>query len=163
MKYIVIYTDGSCNVRTGLGGYGSLMQYRVGKKIVSERELSVGYKNTTVSRMELRAIIESLRLIKKKNIPIILISDSEYTVNSVNKGWVFNWERNGIRSRKNWDLWEQFLEVYRSFPKGIIEVRHTKGHGRGKECYQEGNSRADELASYKNFEYFIEDNPPEVA
>lgn len=163
MKYIVIYTDGSCNVRTGLGGYGSLMQYRVGRKVVSERELSVGYKNTTVSRMELRAIIESLRLIRKKDIPIVLISDSEYTVNSVNKGWVFNWERNGIRSRKNWDLWEQFLEVYRSFPKGIIEVRHTKGHCRGKECYQEGNSRADELASYKNFEYFIEDNPPEVA
>ena len=42
MKYIVIYTDGSCNVRTGLGGYGSLMQYREDRKVISERELSEG-------------------------------------------------------------------------------------------------------------------------
>lgn len=157
-KKILIFTDGSCYAKTRKGGYGVFMQFKDGLYVVAEKSISKGYSNTTISRMELKAIIVGLRNIIKKDLyPIYVISDSEYTINSINKGWIINWEREGFSGRKNADLWKEFLKIWRKFPPGQVQFIHTKGHEKGKAPFKYGNVKADELASFKNFSNFIPD------
>lgn len=163
MKVIVAYTDGSCNVKSKLGGFGAFLQFREGSNVLTESFLQNGYSHTTVSRMELLAIITTLQIITIKNkYKVIIISDSQYTVNSINNGWVFRWESEGFIERKNKDLWSKFLEEYRKFTPGIISFIHTRGHGKGLECYQKGNDIADALADYKQFKIYIKDEEKEI-
>ena len=155
---IEVYTDGSCNIKNRLGGCGALLQFKDGTETLSESYISKGYSDTTISRMELLAIIKSLQLVKHKNkYPILLISDSEYTINSINKGWIFQWEREGFKERKNSDLWKLFLLEFRKFDKDRIKFIHTRGHNKGKDCYRKGNEVADILADYKQFTEYIKD------
>lgn len=163
MEVIVAYTDGSCNVKTRLGGYGALLRFYRNKEVLQELTLQAGYSNTTVSRMELTAIIETLRTIKIKNRhKVIIISDSQYTVNSIEKGWVFRWRSEGFHGRKNADLWAQFLIEYSKFTLGLLTFIHTRGHGKGLECYKEGNDIADKLADYKQFTEYIPDEEKKI-
>ena len=59
MKKIIIYTDGAAKGNPGNGGYGIVMKYGTYRK-----ELSEGFRNTTNNRMELLAVIISLKNIK---------------------------------------------------------------------------------------------------
>lgn len=146
MKIVKAWTDGSCNVKNKLGGIGSYI-------ICENKEtyISKGYSNTTVSRMELRAIIQTLQLITDKDCQVIITSDSQYTVNSIEKGWLLNWENEGFVARLNSDLWKLFLLEYRKFkikPKFI----HCRGH---QGIYE--NEVADRLCDYKQFKEFEKD------
>ena len=85
---IEIFTDGSSRGNPGPGGYGVIL--RCGEHY---KELSGGFAETTNNRMELTAVIVGLEAVKRPNAEIILYSDSRYVVDSVNKGWVFGWER----------------------------------------------------------------------
>jgi len=148
--YYVIYTDGSCY--KGTGGYGVYIQYRTKEKVLKETELSCGFENTTISRMELMAIIVGLMTIEEKqSISILIVSDSQYIINSIRNQWLDRWEREDFVGRLNSDLWKVFLEEWRQFNCEKIKFRHTRGHEKGLDCYKEGNSHADILASYKNF------------
>jgi ribonuclease HI len=57
LSELIIYTDGASRGNPGPGGYGAILQYK-GK----EKELSAGYRRTTNNRMELMAVIVSLKL-----------------------------------------------------------------------------------------------------
>lgn len=57
---IEIYTDGACSGNPGAGGWGAVLLYKEHIK-----KISGGEKDTTNNRMELKAVIESLRAIKK--------------------------------------------------------------------------------------------------
>ena len=105
---IEIFTDGSSRGNPGPGGYGVIL--RCGEHY---KELSGGFVETTNNRMELMAVIVGLEAVRRPNAEIILYSDSRYVVDSVNKGWVFGWERKRFEKRLNADLWMRFLEVYR--------------------------------------------------
>ena len=48
----------------------------------------------------------------KKPAKVLITSDSKYVIDSVDKGWVFNWQKNNFKDKKNPDLWRRFLEVY---------------------------------------------------
>lgn len=158
MKYIIAFTDGSCNVKNRLGGCGALIQFKDNSQVLDEIQISLGFKGTTVSRMELRAIIETLKSITTKDkYSVIIVSDSEYTVNSINKRWVFRWEEESWQNRKNKDLWSNFLKEYRKFPEHLLRFIHTRGHGKGIQCFRQGNSIADFLADYKQFNEYIND------
>lgn len=132
-KKIIIHTDGSSLGNPGPGGYGIVMQYGAHRK-----ELSKGFRKTTNNRMELLAIIEALRAIKKKEPGIIIYSDSEYVINAINKGWVFQWKAKGFKKKKNPDLWIEFLKLHPNFN---VEYRWVKAHVGIKE-----NERCDQLA-----------------
>src|SRR5580698_4457498 len=84
-QQLIIYTDGAARGNPGNGGYGVVMIWGNAKK-----ELSAGYRLTTNNRMELLAVIEALRSVKKKNIGITIYTDSQYVVNSVQKKWLDN-------------------------------------------------------------------------
>ena len=130
---VYIYTDGAAKGNPGSGGYGAIMRY--GKH---EKELSEGFRLTTNNRMELLAVIAALQALKKAPLNVLVTSDSKYVVEAVEKGWVFKWEKNGFKNKKNPDLWQLFLKEYR---KHNVRFRWIKGHNGHPE-----NERCDELA-----------------
>lgn len=130
---IVIYTDGSAKGNPGNGGYGIVMMSGSYRK-----ELKQGFKLTTNNRMELLAVIIALESVKKENSEITIFSDSKYVIDSVEKKWVFGWEKKNFNKKKNPDLWIRFLKVYRMQKVSFVWV---KGHANNKE-----NERCDFLA-----------------
>jgi len=133
MSEITIYTDGAAKGNPGNGGYGAVLMSGKHKK-----ELSEGYRMTTNNRMELLSVIVALEIIKVENSKVQIFSDSKYVVDSVEKGWVFGWQKKGFKGKKNIDLWQRFLKVY---PKHQIKFNWVKGHAGN--LY---NERCDELA-----------------
>lgn len=133
MKQVEVYTDGGASGNPGPGGYGALLLYKQHRK-----EMSQGYRLTTNNRMELLAVITALEVLKEEGLNVTIYSDSKYVVDAVAKGWVFGWEKKGFKGKKNPDLWQRFLKVYR---KHNVTFRWVKGHA-GHPL----NERADELA-----------------
>ena len=130
---ISIYTDGAAQGNPGRGGYGTVLispPYR--------KELSAGFRLTTNNRMELLAVIVGLEALKKEGHMVTVYSDSRYVVDAVEKGWVFGWEKKGFTGKKNPDLWQRFLEIYR---KHYVKFVWIKGHDGNPE-----NERCDRLA-----------------
>ena len=93
---------------------------------------------TTNNRMELLAVCVALEALKFEGTEVTLYSDSKYVVDSVEKGWLFGWEKKGFAKAKNPDLWMRFLRVYRRHRVRFVWV---KGHASTVE-----NNRCDELA-----------------
>lgn len=117
---IKLYTDGSALGNPGKGGYGVVLQ--AGKHY---KEISEGFRYTTNNRMELLAVIVGLEQIKIENSNILVTSDSKYVVDAVEKKWVFGWEKKGFKDKKNPDLWQRFLKIYR---KHHVKFKWVKGH-----------------------------------
>ena len=130
-----IYTDGAAKGNPGPGGYGVVMEW-VGKPY--KKEFYEGFRLTTNNRMELLAVIVGLEKLKNDNTTVLVISDSKYVVDSVVKKWVFGWEKKRFVDRKNADLWQRFLLVYR---KHQVDFKWIKGHNNHPQ-----NERCDELA-----------------
>ncbi len=137
IKFVEIFTDGACSGNPGPGGYGVVLRY--GTK---EKELSGGDSSTTNNRMELLGVITGLAALKEP-CQVTLTTDSKYVVDSITKGWVYNWKKNNwIKSDKkpalNVDLWEQLLPL---LEKHKVTFKWVKGHAGHPE-----NERCDRLA-----------------
>lgn len=130
-----IYTDGAAKGNPGNGGYGVVMEW-VGKPY--KKEFYEGFRLTTNNRMELLAVIVGLEKLKVQGTKVLVISDSKYVVDSVEKKWVFGWEKKGFSGRKNPDLWMRFLKIYR---RHQVDFKWIKGHNNHPQ-----NERCDELA-----------------
>ncbi len=130
---ITIYTDGSALGNPGAGGYGVVLLSGVHRK-----ELSAGFTLTTNNRMELMAVCVALETLKFEGSEVTIYSDSKYVVDAVEKRWVFGWEKKGYVGKKNPDLWQRFLRIYRRHRVKFVWV---KGHSSTVE-----NNRCDELA-----------------
>jgi ribonuclease HI len=130
-----IYTDGAAKGNPGKGGYGVVMEL-VGT--IHKKEFYEGFRLTTNNRMELLAVIVGLEKLKSPNMKVLVVSDSKYVVDSVEKKWVLGWEKKGFVNRKNSDLWKRFLKIYR---KHQVDFKWIKGHNNHPQ-----NERCDELA-----------------
>lgn len=117
---VYIYTDGASSGNPGPGGYGVVLVHGTRSK-----ELSAGFRKTTNNRMELLAVIVGLEALKKAPLDVTVVSDSKYVVDSVNKGWVFGWEKKNYAGKKNPDLWRRFLRIYRAHK---VRMEWVKGH-----------------------------------
>lgn len=136
MSYqIHIYTDGAAKGNPGNGGYGVVMEL-VGTNY--KKEFYEGFRHTTNNRMELLAVIVGLEKIKNPNMKVLVISDSKYVVDAVEKKWVFGWEKKNFIGKKNPDLWMRFLKIYR---KHQVDFKWIKGHNNHPQ-----NERCDQLA-----------------
>lgn len=134
---VIIYTDGACSGNPGPGGWGAILMYKGNKK-----EISGGMKNTTNNIMEVTAVIEALKCLKIES-NVSVYSDSAYTVNAFNQGWIYNWIKKGWKTAsgepvKNKELWQ---ELYDLTKKHKVEFIKVKGHSDN-----EFNNRCDELA-----------------
>jgi ribonuclease HI len=122
---ITIYTDGASSGNPGPGGYGVVL--------ISGRhrlEKSEGFRLTTNNRMELLAVITGLESLKIPNSKVVVYTDSKYVADSVEKGWVFQWETKEFKKKKNPDLWIKFLKIYRKHKVRFVWV---KGHSNNTE------------------------------
>ena len=124
MKFnkIHLYTDGSSLGNPGPGGYGAIIEW-VGKS--HKKEISEGYRMTTNNRMELLAVIVGLETLKIQPMEVLVCSDSKYVIDSVQKKWVFGWEKKGFKGKKNPDLWKRYLKIHR---KHKVDFQWIKGH-----------------------------------
>lgn len=133
MRKVTIYTDGAATGNPGPGGYGIVLESGQHRKEISE-----GFRLSTNNRMELMAVIVGLEAIKIENVHVLVVSDSKYVIDSVEKKWVFGWEKKGFAKKKNPDLWKRFLQIYR---KHKVEFKWVKGHAGHIQ-----NERCDQLA-----------------
>lgn len=130
---ITIYTDGAAKGNPGPGGYGVVLisgKHRL--------EKSEGFRLTTNNRMELLAVIIGLEALKRLKSNVVVYTDSKYVADSVEKGWLFQWEAKAFKKKKNQDLWIRFLKIYRKHNVRFIWI---KGHNNNKE-----NELCDRLA-----------------
>ena len=138
MRAVTIYTDGACSGNPGPGGWGAVLIY--GQHI---KELSGAEPQTTNNRMELKAAIEALSVLKEP-CEVTLYSDSAYLVNCFKQGWFKGWRKNGWKNSKgqpveNQDLWKELLRLME-----IHQVQYEKVKGHADDQW---NNRCDELAT----------------
>ena len=137
MKKVVVYTDGGARGNPGPGGYGAILTF--GKH---RRELKGAFDHTTNNRMEMMAVIEGLKALKKP-CHVKIHSDSALIVNTFKKGWIENWQKKGWKKSnkkpvENRDLWEKMLKAMKPH---TIEWIKVKGH-----ADNQLNNRVDRLA-----------------
>jgi len=124
---ILVYADGSCEGNPGPGGWGVVIVSPEGK-----HRLNGGDSRTTNNRMEIMAAIEALRALDP-GIPVILRSDSQYLVKTVNDGW---------RRTKNQDLWK---ELDAEIARHEVRFEWVRGHA-GDALNEEADALAREGA-----------------
>ena len=139
MNRIEMYTDGACKGNPGPGGWGVLL-----RAPGHEKELYGGEPQTTNNRMELTAVIEGLRALKRP-CEVDLYLDSQYVRQGITE-WVAGWKARGWRTStkqpvKNVDLWQK-LDALVAEGGHRIQWHWVRGH-----AGHEGNERADALAN----------------
>ncbi len=135
-KTVEIFTDGACSGNPGPGGFGAVLRYNG-----HEKEISGGAAQTTNNRMEISGVIAALKALKEP-CTVKLTTDSQYVSNSINKGWIYGWEKNnwirksGKKTEEvpNADLWQELLKLLRIHDVTFIWVRGHNGHPENERC-----------------------------
>ena len=123
LKVITIYTDGSANNRTRIGGFGITL--RAGDYTKDYFEGS--YHDTTSARMEIMAVLRALEMCSP-DWELDIYSDNQYVVNTIAKGWLQGWIDDDILEHKaNPDLW---TKMYKQLERhnNRVKITHVKGH-----------------------------------
>ena len=142
---IIIYTDGACknngskNAKAGIGIHFSK------KNKIEFNDVSEPFPDKpTNQRAELSAILEALRLTKELSQKIIIYTDSEYSINCIER-WFASWvKQNKLDEKKNIDLIQPAHLYYRHLR---VEFRHINSHTGLKDEHSLGNEEADRLAN----------------
>jgi ribonuclease HI len=129
----ICYTDGSVrklpdegNRKRFIGSWAFVMINTSTKTVIESAE---AVHDTTISRMELMAVINVLRKIPS-NASAKIYSDSQYVVFSANK-WMKKWKRNnwtkdGEEPIKHVDLFMELDFLLSLSPK--VEINWVRGH-----------------------------------
>jgi ribonuclease HI len=126
-KSITLYCDGSSLGNPGPGGYGGILEYNgVTKKY------SGGEAHTTNNRMELKAVIEGLKLLKEPCC-VNVVSDSNYVVQAINE-WLAGWVQKNFSKVKNVDLWQEYIEASKPHSVKGIWIKGHDGHHENEIC-----------------------------
>lgn len=148
---VVIHTDGGCQPNPGVGGWAAILQYSKSGKIV-QKEITGSDNDTTNNRMEMTAVLNSLKAINRP-CNIVIYTDSQYVKQGIGnwingeptvKGWMVGWKEKGWQKRDgrllNVDLWQALYRevmIHKS-----IKIRYIPSHS-GHEL----NERCDQLAA----------------
>lgn len=128
---IEIYTDGACDIHADNqpGGWAAILR-AVGDdgEVIKETVISGGAESTTNNQMELRAVIEGLKLLNRAT-GLTIVSDSRYVIDIAS---------GSKKVAKNKALWSEFFHAAESH---FIEWRYVAGHSG-----DEFNERCDRLA-----------------
>ncbi len=136
-KTVILYTDGACSGNPGVGGYAGILIYGEHKL-----EYSGGELDTTNNRMEVQAVIAGLKRLKYPCI-VEVYSDSAYTVNAFDNGWIHAWRKTGWKKADgkpvfNVDLWQELYDLTK-----MHKVTFHKVAGHADNAL---NNRCDEMA-----------------
>lgn len=132
---IHIYTDGACSGNPGAGGAA----WALVKDGLLYAEGSEGFRKTTNNRMEIMSVILGLRQLRELYRPVpfdsvIIRSDSQLVVNTMNAGW---------RRNSNEDLWRLLDDESAFLKRRHVEIRFEKVSGHSGDLF---NDRVDSLA-----------------
>ena len=132
-QVVEIFSDGACSGNPGPGGYGAILRWK-GK----EKELCGGEAHTTNNRMELSGVIEALSALKYP-CKVKLTTDSKYVIDSITKGWVYNWKKNGWKKSDkspalNVDLWKKLLALLEVHDVEFFWIKGHAGHPENERC-----------------------------
>lgn len=112
---IIIYTDGSA-LRNGDKvsgcGWACKLMYRGHTKMKSGRDIG-----KTNNQMEMMAVLMAMRSITDPYIPVEIVSDSKYVVETMNGYYSI---------KKNQELWDELMEERKRFRD--IRFLWVKGH-----------------------------------
>jgi ribonuclease HI len=122
---IAIYTDGACSGNPGPAGIGVVMLYKGHRKEISQY---IGMATNNIA--ELKAIKVGLESVRNRDLPIVLYTDSSYSLGLLTKGW---------KAKQNQELVQKVRLLVNRF-KNLHFVK-IKGHAGHPE-----NERADRLA-----------------
>ena len=144
MNEVTIYTDGACSGNPGPGGWGAILMMGENRK-----EISGGLANTTNNIMELTAVIEALKMLKRP-CKVNIYSDSAYVVNAFLQMWIYGWMKKGWKTAgnepvKNKELWQELYELTKIHD---VTFNKVKGH-----ADNEFNNRCDELARMESAKF----------
>ena len=141
MQRVDIFTDGAAKANPrGPGGYAAIV--KVYKKDSTEfesiEEFAGGSPVTTNNKMELMGVIVGLERVTEPSM-IRIYSDSSYIINAFNKRWMYNWKRNGWKTRtgkpvKNQDLWERLLKAKEPHKVSFVWVKGHDGNPANERC-----------------------------
>lgn len=140
MNQVELYTDGSCEPSSGLGGWAFILRFiDCGHEIM----LYGKSENTTNNRMEMMAVIEGLNSLNRR-CDVVIYADSRYVLDGL-RTWLPAWKKNGWKKSdkkpvKNQDLWMALDELKK---KHKIRYNWIKGHNNHEE-----NEIVDIMASY---------------
>lgn len=130
---VKIYTDGACIGNPGPGGWAVILTNDNATKLISGRCC-----DTTNNRMELLAVLNGLKALRRK-CSVNIYSDSKYIVDAINSHWLDNWKNNGwITSSgglvKNKDLWEELIQLLKEHHVRFNWVKGHNGDRFNEEC-----------------------------
>jgi ribonuclease HI len=133
---VQLFTDGACSGNPGPGGWAAIL-----RSGAHETEIFGGDPATTNNRMELMAVIEGLRKLKR-GVAVAIYTDSRYVMDGAAK-WLIGWKKKGWKTAdkkpvKNEDLWRALDE---EMARHKIQWHWVPGHSGHPE-----NERADLLA-----------------
>lgn len=134
---VVLYTDGACSRNPGPGGWAYILKQVGGG---ASKKCAGGDAHTTNNKMELRAVIEGLRALKRRT-RVRVITDSQYVSRGMTE-WVKGWMRNGWRRGrgpdakpvKNVELWQELVRLCAEHDVRFEHVRGHSGHPENEEC-----------------------------
>lgn len=130
-RKLLIYTDGACSKNPGPGGWSSIAMFDSQYKILSGYE-----EETTNNRMELKAVIQSIKVWGQKY-NLTIKTDSKYVKDNYYR-WKSNWMLKRKGDVKNKDLWDELFK----YSKGLdMNIEYCKAH-----CGIIGNEIADTIA-----------------
>ena len=138
---VQLYTDGGCSGNPGPGGWAFLLIHPATDKRL---EGSGGEPETTNNRMELRAVVEGLRTLKRPT-EVELFTDSVYVGKGISE-WLCKWKANGWRRKErnklvpiaNEPLWRSLDALLSTHRVKYTRVAGHSGH--------EENDRVDQMA-----------------
>jgi ribonuclease HI len=144
---VELFTDGSCNPNPGPGGWGAILRWGG-----QERELYGGQPNTTNNQMEMTAVLEGLRALKRGCV-VTITTDSQYVIKGMTE-WMDGWVRRKWRTAtgepvKNADLWQELVAECDDHEITWVWVKGHKGHPE--------NERADKLADFGRLQSIAEE------
>ena len=128
---ITIYTDGACDIHAANkpGGWAAILRATdENGTLVKETVISGGAEGTTNNQMELTAVIESLRALKRAS-SLTIVTDSHYVIDIASQK---------KRVVKNQSLWQEYFGIAEQYQ---INWKYVEGHA-GNTL----NERCDRLA-----------------
>tara|TARA_B100001778_G_scaffold330827_1_gene334015 strand:- start:34468 stop:34899 length:432 start_codon:yes stop_codon:yes gene_type:complete len=138
MDRVELYTDGSCEPSSGIGGWAFILRF---PEIGHEVKAAGRAEETTNNRMEMTAVIEGLKRLNKR-CEVVVYADSKYVLDGL-RSWLPAWKKNGWKKSdkkpvKNKDLWVVLDELKKAHK---LRYNWVKGHNDHEE-----NEQVDQMA-----------------
>jgi ribonuclease HI len=149
LPVVWLFTDGACLGNPGPGGWAYILRdVRSGK----EKRASGASASTTNNRMELTAVIEGLKALRRP-CEVRLFTDSQYVSRGLQE-WLPRWKQQGWARRedrrkaplKNADLWKALDQLVRRHHVTCHFVRGHAGHPENEECDRMAHEAAARVA-----------------